>query len=161
MALDTTISGEDSNSYNTLAEIEASLFGSALEAWKSIRSKTEREAYAIRATEVIDMQRYAGEPYNEDQALVFPRSSGSDEEIPAAVKKAQNVQISYMLTSSSDSAILNYRNQGVTSMGLGVGNTISFDRSKSSPVPKDLLCAEARMLLTPYFSHMTLRLDRG
>lgn len=171
MSLTTTVAGATSDSYCTLAEYRAHLYGTALEAWDAIDSETEREAYARRVTDIIDMQEYAGDPYATTQVLQFPKTShyttdtDTDVDTPyivAPVKKACYAQMTAMLNGFGDGfsdQILEYRSKGVTGLGMGTGNNMQF--TNRAPSARDFLCAEARVLLSPYFSHPTIRIERG
>lgn len=168
MAIDTTVAGTDSNSYITLAEAKAALFGPALTAWNNLSSNEEREAYVKRAASIIEMQNLAGEKSDSTQALFFPRTTDytlddDDEEvyfIPPTIKKVQYAQVSYLLLNEGfTEQSLEYRAKGIRDIGLGPGATASFARSR--PSAKDFLSAEARALLAPYFSHPTIRVERA
>jgi hypothetical protein len=171
MALITTVADATSDSYVTLLEVKENLFGTALTTWNDIGSNTEREAYVRKATSIIEMQIYRGELYDADtpQALSFPRSDNytldTDEVtqlpfIPPRVKQAIYAQISAMLLGEGFiKQALEYRAMGITSLSMGTGSSVSF--KNTAPASKDLLCAEARILLSPYFAHTTIRLERA
>ena len=173
MALVTTVADGTSDSYVTLLEVEANLLGPALTAWKNLSSNAEREAYVRKSTQLIDMQMYRGDLFDLDtpQAMAFPRSDNYTLDtdlvtqlpyVPPRVKQAVYSQVSAMLNGFGSGFInqaLEYRASGITNLGLGTGNTIAF---KNQPVgSKDFLCAEAKALLAPFFSHSTIRLERG
>lgn len=176
MSLVTTVADATSDSYCTLLEIESNLYGSDLSAWKAVPSNAEKEAYARRATRLIDMQMYRGELYDEDQALMFPRSDhyvleddGVTETpyIHTKVKQALYAQIASLVNQASSGTgqqILDYRAMGVTQINLG-GSSISFSGygsgGSTKATAKDLLCTEARVLLASFFAHSTIRLERG
>lgn len=171
MSLTTTVAGATSDSYCTLAEFREHLYGDALEAWDAMETNAEREAYARRITDIIDMQEYRGDPYSTTQSLAFPMTYHytTDTEtdvdtpfIPPRVKKACYAQMTAMLNGFGDGfsdQILEYRGKGVTNLGMGTGNNMQF--VNRVPGARDFLCAEARVLLSPYFSHPSLRVERG
>lgn len=176
MALVTTVSGTTSNSYATLAEIKANLIGTALTTWNAINTIAEREAYATRATNVIDMQNYAGEKASYVQALEFPKTSSytldvdgavvvDDEDavvyvIPNAVKQALYAQITYFLQNEGFAEqSLDFQAKGISSLSMGAGASVTFRNVR--PTVKSFLCPEARVLLSGFFSHPSIRLERA
>lgn len=178
MALITTLCDTTSDSYDTLDGIESNLYGSNLRNWKAIQSVAEKEAYARRATQLIDMQLYRGDVYDSGQGLAFPRGDHfeyADDGVtavpylPVRVKLAFYAQIASLINQESSglaSQIMDYRGMGVTKIALGDASLTfagsgagNMGASRSSA--KDLLCTEARSLLSVYFAHSTIRLERA
>lgn len=171
MAIYTTVADSSSNSYATLSELTALLFGTSKTKWNAL-TDSEQIDYAVRATTLIDMLPYAGCKYDTSyghQALRFPRNNhytlddASSEikypYIPVAVKKAQAAIITSLLDGFNNNSMLYYRSAGVTSVGLGSGVSMSF--SSKAVTREDLLCTEAQLLLKPFMAMKVIRLDRG
>jgi hypothetical protein len=170
MSLVTTVAGTTSNAYASLEDVEENLYGTALTKWRSLADNVEREALVKRATIIIDMQTYRGDLYDSAQSLKFPRNyhyTTDDEDVdtpylPPSVTKALYAQVTAMLNGFGEGftdQILEYRSKGVSSVSLGVGSSMQFD--KRTPSARDFLCAEARVLLAPFFMHRTIRVERG
>jgi|Deesub1362A_J573_1020465.scaffolds.fasta_scaffold01257_11 hypothetical protein len=150
MALDATVAGESANSYVTVTEADTYLANHLEgETWNS-KSTAEKERLLITATRQIDSLRIKDEhlPYDDNQALKFPRSYDTDDdgnpEIPQAVKDAVCEQAVFLLTSGTGRSKL--QQAGVSDMRLG-------DMSESYvslPDYRKVLSPEAARLIAPY-----------
>lgn len=186
MSLYTTVADSSANSYCTIAEITSNLFGASKSLWEGL-STEDQENYAIYATKLIDRLHYRGlkfsfdssivnntEHYTCTQALKFPleetyyytdtSSTTKIPYIPDAIKQAQCAQIGAMLSGFSPTSYLEYRTQGISSVGLGSGVSITFSNNNTKKISKeDFLCPEARVLLQPFLASKdkVLRIDRG
>lgn len=122
MALDTTLSGENSNSYVTLAEANEYLADNA--AFMALND-TGKETLLKKATAQIDTLRFFGEKVEDTQALKFPRyvsdeygNEVAQEEIPTKVKYATMEQAAHIL-SGQGAKRLQAQQDGVTSVRIG------------------------------------------
>ena len=107
--LDTTVGGENSNSYVTLEEAEAYLqYRSDASSFLEM-SDESKSYYLIYATLINDTLLYpTGTPTNKDQALLFPRKNlrdahgkeYSDNAIPNYIKYAQIEQALYLTSNN-------------------------------------------------------------
>lgn len=96
ITLDTTVSGENANSYITLAEADAYLeaYEAFFTVWSAL-TDAQKNARIVAATRGIDSyrDRFKGQIYDQDQSLEFPRTTldyrtDTYTEIPQAVKDA-------------------------------------------------------------------------
>lgn len=97
---DTTISGEDSTSYASIAEADQYAENYALSVWSALSDDDLKKQYLNKAAQYLDGfygDSWRGVPAESDQALSWPRagvykSDGSllaSDSIPKAVKYAQ------------------------------------------------------------------------
>ena len=97
---DTTISGEDSTSYASIAEADQYAENYSLSDWLALSSDDLKKQYLNKAAQYLDGfygDSWRGVPAEADQALSWPRSGvykadGSllaSDQIPKAVKNAQ------------------------------------------------------------------------
>lgn len=90
----TTVSGASSNSYATLAYVDAYIEGVPwfYATWAAVAEAT-RKQWVVMAARAIDRWRYRGVRYDKDQAMEFPRTITDDQtdegDMPDAVKRAQ------------------------------------------------------------------------
>jgi len=111
LAIDTTIRGEDANSYCTLVELNDYYEANAIfDVFWDALSDTEKTQFAVLATRAIDRMDFVNYKYDEDQALEFPRVREDSDEIPDKVKQAQGEILIFIYndqnatTSQSDSS---------------------------------------------------------
>ena len=100
VSFDTTVSGEDSTSYATVAEADQYAEDYALTAWSTLSDDDTKKQNLNKAAQYLDQHyfdRWRGTPADVDQALAWPRSGvtrsdGSEmssETIPRSIKSAQ------------------------------------------------------------------------
>lgn len=102
VTIDTSVSGESSNSYASLAEINTYMEAHPLfyATWAALTDAV-KNTWLVYATRAIDRTfRYRGARYDCDQALEFPRSFTDDNTdegaMPQKVKDAQAEMIIYL-----------------------------------------------------------------
>jgi len=127
MAFDSTIGGAESNSYATIAELDA-IFELRINsgAWTAL-AESEKQAYAATATMMIEaFVQWNFYKQSEDQALWWPVSIYPDE-IPSAIVRAVAEQILYMLTNGDSSINPKALMKGISEVKVeGIG--ITFDK---------------------------------
>ena len=77
MAIDTTPGGASSNSYATVAEADSYFSTTFFNATWSAFDTTTKENWLVNAARTIDRYSFRGGRWKNDQALAFPRVSGS------------------------------------------------------------------------------------
>jgi len=142
MAFDSTIGGAESNSYATIAELDA-IFELRINsgAWTAL-SESEKQAYAVTSTMMLEaLVEWNFYKQSEDQALWWPVSIYPDE-IPVAIVRAVAEQSLYMLTNGDASFAPKAIMKGVSEVkaeGLEVKFSKSFVAKKFADLVPGIL----------------------
>lgn len=164
MAIDSTISGPDANSYASLAEAEAFFSDHQSGTWTDA-DWDDRERALISATRRLDVLDFLGRRTHQDQALSWPRTGLYDrdgwgipeDEIPRDVKYAQ-FELTRLLL--ADAAYLDETGlEEFSSLRIG---PISMDL-RGRKIPGELPEEVKRFLniYLAYSSSVNVRLVRG
>ena len=140
ITIDVTVSGEDSNSYITLAEaseyFEANNAFSTL--WLALATDALRNARIVNAARAID--RYSFTSYQADystpQAMAFPRACDDTSKIPSKVKDAQAEMIIFQYTDIDSSTGQSSTSQTIQDVDVYQTVKIGYKENESVVVDK-------------------------
>ena len=128
----TEVRGENSNSYNTVAELTTYFEANAIfdVIWTAF-SVDEKNEFAVLSTRGIDRMPFRWYKYDEDQALEFPRSGEDADIIPQKVKEAQAEMLIFIYNDQDATTSQSESTQTVESVSVYQGVAVKFGGGSS------------------------------
>ncbi len=132
LTINTTVRGENANSYNEIAGLDSYFEANAIfnAIWTAF-SADEKIQFAVLATRGIDRLAYINYKYDIDQALEFPRSGEDSTKIPQKVKDAQAEMLLFIYNDQDSTTSQSGSELSVESVAIFQGVSVKFGGGSS------------------------------